>query len=150
MTRPAHTPTPGPWRRDENFPGCVWAGDEHIACVDREPNAHLIAAAPDLLAVADRVRPLVAGLVIDPDSRRLLDTIDAAIAKASAQAKKPAGDDENTAPRHFAQGLSDWSICGTRVSRPLGSGAHIEPSTDDPAKVTCIACQRHTALKETP
>ena len=42
--------TPGPWNHDPMFPTSAWAEGHWIATANKEANAHLIAAAPELYA----------------------------------------------------------------------------------------------------
>lgn len=76
---PAFTHTPPPWHIDGQF--IRPSEGHHITEVEREANAHLVAAAPDLLAALLYVRDAVeAGRDI------AMSRINAAIAKAEGRA----------------------------------------------------------------
>jgi hypothetical protein len=80
--------TPGPWHVEGG--NQVWAGDELVAgaAVMRMPhaaNARLIAAAPDLLACAIKLRA-VADWLPHPHCVEALEMADAAIARATGAA----------------------------------------------------------------
>jgi hypothetical protein len=80
--------TPGPWKADDSK--WIYAGDTYVAMTigrNDAANAHLIAAAPDLLLVAEMAEAAMAfecGEAIAPEfePRDLLDAARAAVAKA--------------------------------------------------------------------
>ena len=85
--------TPGPWRAApqpgqtvgvHTFTHCVMAGDDALADTLTEADAHLIAAAPDLLAACKAVRDLVE--FHDVPRAEIWQIIDAAVAKAEGGA----------------------------------------------------------------
>jgi hypothetical protein len=86
MNNTTHTPAPTPWVIRDNAPWFSVADDNRhtVACrIASEANAHLIAAAPDLLAALETLLPVAAtafgALTVDLDAAR------AAIAKAKGQ-----------------------------------------------------------------
>ena len=79
--------TPGPWTADYNKPYDQWWVSQFdgnpVATTKQEPNAHLIAAAPDLLAA---LKEIVAGISVgtNPDHPWIKEAR-AAIAKAEGR-----------------------------------------------------------------
>lgn len=88
-----HTHTPGPWAANGTtvfFPHNLGGFSIH-RCPDAEANAHLIAAAPDMLAALEAIEGALPAFnaagderVVDPGSPRGL--VRAAIAKAKIRA----------------------------------------------------------------
>ena len=84
--------TPGPWRTSGTQSFYVFAGDEVVTNGSTQANARLIAAAPDLLAVAQEAERLMAHMVehdaLPPDTcpADLYDMAYTAIAKATGGA----------------------------------------------------------------
>ncbi|MBI6242156.1 hypothetical protein JEP66_13040 [Proteus mirabilis] len=84
--------TPAPWRTDDWIRTGVNSESKHIAMVnycsdvfgdEHKANAHLIAAAPELLEQLIRLRNKIASY--KPDDEDDLDIVDAVIAKALGQ-----------------------------------------------------------------
>jgi len=75
------TPTPGPWDIIDQY---IIAADESVICqwesYTEEPNARLIAAAPDLLAA---LKGIVAGVNDAHDSRPLIRAAEVRAARAA-------------------------------------------------------------------
>ena len=88
--------TPGPWRAVpqpgqtvgvHTYTHCVMYGDDSIADTLTEPDARLIAAAPDLLAACKAAYAFFHGDHTDiPPVMKIHDTLEAAIAKAGGAA----------------------------------------------------------------
>ena len=92
--------TPGPWRIDDEYAGLLeqdqhrfWINaDIHIAYVDgprnaeRTANAHLIAAAPELLEALRSLHVAMACYDGTPEETLALDAARAVIAKATGEA----------------------------------------------------------------
>ena len=97
----AATHTPGPWYARPNDPWAVYAASpqdseyaepslticdvRHAGSQISQANANLIAAAPELLAVAYEARGVHRGECEDPAQCPLLANLDAAIAKATGE-----------------------------------------------------------------
>lgn len=85
-------PTPGPWTMPTHTaPRTTVAGPDGMVLAEvasmpgegeREANARLISAAPDLLAACNVAESLIRGGLTDEDEVRLLVKLRAAIAKA--------------------------------------------------------------------
>jgi hypothetical protein len=84
--------TPGPWHCKTVPIGRIWIQDSttyavaHVAKSrkESEANAHLIAAAPELLEACEMARDVISGAA-QPDEHEALAILDALIAKAKGQ-----------------------------------------------------------------
>lgn len=94
--------TPGPWVSHAEVAGVIYGQDGHQVCTtprttrretERDANARLIAAAPELLSalreLVEAVAPAVGGLTLEDWAIEPVAAADAAIAKATGQEVTP-------------------------------------------------------------